>query len=482
MNCGFDWLRTWRTRVVVAFLAVASSSLPILGVVEDKTPVSLDSRVELFVDDWLIDGSRTRGNISLQLHAPLKREVVLVTDKPWEGPDSAYFSVFQDGPLVRLYYRGIVPTGDASPGQVACYAESTNGVHFVRPNLGLFEFQGSEENNIIYRGIEAHNFAPFRDTNPAAKSEERYKAVAGIQHKLFAFVSADGIHWKKLQAEPVFTKGAFDSLNLAFWDEQSQTYRCYSRYLDEGVRAIQSCTSSNFVHWTEPVPNSYSKNAPKEHLYTNGTRPCPGAPHIYLSFPKRFLPERKKLAPHREMGISDAVFMSSRDGVNWDRTFQEAWVRPGLDERNWTQRSNMPAWGIVQLEPGEFSMYISEHYQWPDNRLRRITVRRHGFASVRAGAAGGEFTTRPMRFSGKSLLLNYATSAAGSIQVEIQDEQGKPIQGRTLEEMPALFGDELDAIATWRSGADLTNLIGKSVRLRFVLKDADLFALRNGAP
>src|SRR5204862_2023166 len=121
-----------------------------------------------------------------------------------------------------------------------------------------------------------------------------------------------------------------------------------------------------------------------------------------------------------------AVFLSSRDGVNLDRTFLEAWVRPGLDERNWTQRSNMPAWGIVQLDPGEFSMYISEHYEWPDNRLRRITVRRHGFASVHAGASGGEFITRPVTFTGKNLILNYATSAAGIIQVEIQDEQGKP--------------------------------------------------------
>ena len=74
------------------------------------------------------------------------------------------------------------------------------------------------------------------------------------------------------------------------------------------------------------------------------------------------------------------MFLSSRDGVNWDRTFLEAWVRPGPDNRNWTQRSYMPAWGIVQLDPAEFSMYITEHYEWPDHRLRRITARRHGFA------------------------------------------------------------------------------------------------------
>jgi hypothetical protein len=170
-------------------LATSLAPISLLAAEPDKEPVPLGSRVEMFVDDWLIDLNRSPGNVSLQLQAPVKREIVLVTDKPWEGPDSAYFTVFQDGPLVRLYYRGIVPAGDTSTGQVTCYAESTDGIHFTRPNLGLVEFQGSKENNIIYRGIEAHNFAPFRDANPAAQPEERYKALAGILSKLYALVS-----------------------------------------------------------------------------------------------------------------------------------------------------------------------------------------------------------------------------------------------------------------------------------------------------
>ena len=472
-------------RHLFALFAIVSATVmvPPAGAVAEpvREPVALGSRTELFVDDWLIDSTLSPGSVGLRLQTPIRREVVLVTDKPWEGPDSAYYTVFQDGPLVRLYYRGMVPGGaDTSIGQVTCYAESTNGVHFTRPNLGIVEFEGSKENNIIYRGLEAHNFAPFRDSNPAAKPEERYKALAGVLSKLYAFTSPDGIHWRKLQQEPVMTKGDFDSLNLAFWDVETRNYRCFSRYGDGGVRSVQSCTSTDFIHWVDPTPNRYPKTAPKEHLYTNGTRPSPNAPHIYLSFPKRFVPERKKFADYKEMGVSDALFLSSRDGVNWDRTFLEAWVRPGPDRRNWTQRSNMPAWGIVQLDPGEFSMYISEHYEWPDNRLRRITVRRDGFASAHAGAAGGEFTTRPVTFTGRSLILNYATSAAGSIQVEILDEAGKPVQGKALGDMPPLFGDELDAVVSWNSGSDLSSLIGKPVRFRFLLKDADLFALRTG--
>jgi hypothetical protein len=436
----------------------------------------------MFIDDWLIDSRLTRGGVALRLQTPAKREVVLTTDKPWEGPDSAYFTVFQDGPLVRLYYRGIVPKDDWSQDQVTCYAESRDGIHFDRPDLGLVEFQGSMSNNIVYRGLEAHNFAPFRDENPAVQPGQRYKALGGIGGKLYAFVSPDGIRWKKMKEEPVMTQGAFDSLNLGFWDDQTKNYRSFSRHFEADVRAIQSCLSPDFVSWSQPMPNRYGPNIPMEHFYTSATRPCPGAPHIYLAFPKRFVPERKKWDDYKEPGVSDAVFMSSRDGVNWDRPFLEAWVRPGPDKRNWTQRSNMPAWGIVPLSPDEFSMYITEHYGWPDHRLRRITVRRHGFASMHAGARGGEFTTRPILFGGGQLILNYATSAAGSIQVELQNEQGRPVPGFYMPEMAPLFGDELDAVVRWKNGGDLSGLIGKPVRFRFLLKDADLFAMRVAKP
>ncbi|MEO5802010.1 MAG: hypothetical protein ABIR24_00650, partial [Verrucomicrobiota bacterium] len=102
----------------------------------------------------------------------------------------------------------------------------------------------------------------------------------------------------------------------------------------------------------------------------------------------------------------------------------------------------------------------------------------HGFASVHANAAGGEFTTRPLTFTGKNLILNYATSATGSVQVEIQDENGKPLPNYSLADMELFFGDDLDAVVKWKKNQDLSSLIGKPVRFHFVLRDADLFALR----
>lgn len=461
------------------FAAAMSGAGIALPAVRSQEPgdqvVPLKSRLEPFIDRHLIselDGA------ALRLTEPVRKEIVLVLDQPWEGPASAYYTVFQDGDKVRLYYRGYCPS-DRADQQVTCYAESTDGIHFRRPELGLFEFQGSRANNIVFRGVEAHNLAPFRDTNPAATEATRYKAVAGVDGKLFAFTSGDGIRWSRIQEEPVITQGAFDSLNVAFWDAHAGVYRCYSRVWTSGgyagYRTVQSCTSHDFVHWSIPVPNKYEPEEPREHYYTNATTPHPDAPHILLSFPMRFVPDRTKLLGHPTPGVSDAVFITSRDGLHWNRTFREAWLRPGPDERNWTHRNIMPAWGIV-LTGDEFSFYVSEHYDWPDNRLRRVAVPRNRLAGVHAGADGGVVTTKPLDLEGCELRLNYATSAAGSVYVELLHPDGTPVPGFTASDFRPLYGDEQAALLRW--GEHTTkNCPVRSVRVRMRLADADVYAL-----
>lgn len=442
----------------------------------------IGGRIEPFVDEWLID--RMQG-ACLRVYPPERREVVLEMNASAEGPTSAYFNLIEEEGRIRLYYRGNSP-GDASPLQTVDYAESADGIRFTRPELNRIEFKGSTRNNIVYMGSAGHNFHVFRDDNPACKPGELYKAVGGEWEKLCGFVSPDGWQWRKLQAAPLDVKGTFDSLNVAFWDARLGKYRLFSRYFGNGVRAIQSCVSEDFIHWSPPVPHAYGPGAEPEQYYTNATVPCPGAEHILLSFPKRFMPERTrvKLQPNSGYqyaadGVSDAVFMSSRDGINW-RRFREAWVRPGLDKANWTHRSNMVASGIARTSPGEWSMYISEHYGWTTNRLRRLAVRPWGFAGIHAGFAGGEMLTHPLTFSGAALHLNASTSAIGSIQVEIQEADWRPIEGFALADMAPWFGDELDEPLAWKQEGNLARLAGRPVRLRIVLKDADLFALRFG--
>jgi hypothetical protein len=95
-----------------------------------------------------------------------------------------------------------------------------------------------------------------------------------------------------------------------------------------------------------------------------------------------------------------------------------------------------------------------------------------------AAYTGGEFTTKPLRFTGRALRLNLATSAAGSVRVEIQDADGKPLPGRTLADSQDFAGNRLEHDFRWKKGADLSDLSGRVIRLRFVLKDADVYSLR----
>jgi hypothetical protein len=110
--------------------------------------------------------------------------------------------------------------------------------------------------------------------------------------------------------------------------------------------------------------------------------------------------------------------------------------------------------------------------------MRRHTVRLDGFVSVHADAKGGEMVTKPLIFSGRELVINYSTSAAGSVKVEILDEQGKPIPGFSLEDATEIYGDDVEFVVPWKAGASLESLAGRPVRLRFVMKDADLYSVR----
>ena len=478
------------------------------------------SRVELFVDDWLI---ARMDNLRLAMHRPRPAEVAIDFDRPWEGGYSAYVTVFQDGDRFRMYYRGIGTAEDAK--QVYCYAESRDGVHWTRPSLGLHSYNGSTDNNIVLTGKGSHNFAPFKDSNPEAPADQRYKALGG--GPLLVFASADGLNWRQVQEEPVISDGAFDSQNLAFWDPGRRKYVAFYRdfirpvgssWKYSGVRAIKTATSADFFNWTEGRYLDY-EDAPLEHFYTNAITPYPRAPHIYLGFPKRFMPTRivresdealfqaywkelhepgrkERLERNRKRaaaaghsledwyrialfgGVSDAVLISSRDGYRFQRTFREGFVRAGLDQGNWGHRNNMTAWGILRTGPEEISLYLGEHYELSTCRLRRHTLRVDGFASVHADFGGGSLLTHPLTFDGKELVLNYSTSAVGYVKVGLQDELGRPVPGLSLNDCPEIYGDEIERVVRWNGDGDLGDWSGKTVRLVFEMKDADLYSIR----
>jgi hypothetical protein len=506
---------TWRLVFCLAMVSLVLLSPQDVESSEPDAPLDLGSRRELFVDDYLIESLR---DARRQMHHPIPREIAITHDAPWEGSGSAYHSVIHDGDLYRLYYRGsqlAVENGRLKVGgEVYCYAESRDGITFTKPKLGLYEHDGSKENNIIWTGVGRHNFAPFRDTRADAAPEAKYKALGGLASEggLFAFQSADGIHWSLMREEPVVTEGAFDSQNLAFWDEHAGVYRAYFRTFTEGVttaeewkpagfRAIRTATSRDFLHWENEADLTYT-DSPVEHLYTNQIGPYFRAPHLLIGFPARYvergwsesmraLPElqrreqRAEAHPRYGTALSEGLLMASRDGVHFER-WPEAFLRPGPERPDtWLYGHQFIAWHAVETGPAlhgaprEISIYAAEgSWHGEGNALRRYTLRLDGFVSVNAPLRGGELVTRPFTFSGDELTLNFATSAAGEIRVEVQRAEGEPYPGFQLDDCPPIFGDTLDRVVTWTGRPELSQLAGKPVRLRFVLRDADLYSLQ----
>ncbi|MBL8175228.1 MAG: hypothetical protein JNK48_11210 [Bryobacterales bacterium] len=456
--------------------------------------IAVGSRRELFVDRFLIE--RLTG-AAMRLQPPRREEPALVLDRPWEGRFSNYATVIRDGNEYRMYYRGLPEAGkDLSSYECTCLALSKDGKQFTRPDLGIHEYQGSRKNNLILANEPPYssNFSPFIDTRPGVAADQRYKALAGTQKGgLVAFQSADGIRWKKMRQEGVFLKGVFDSQNLAFWSETEQKYvmyfRTFKRFNGRGVRWISRTTSDDFLYWSEPVDMTFG-GAPPEHMYVNQTHPYYRAPHIYIALAARFMPGRQVMSDEeaRALGVNagyykdcaDAVLLTSRGGTAYDRTFPEAFLRPGLGVENWVSRNNYPALNTVETGPAEISFYTLSNYGQPGTHLRRYSLPMDRFASISAGYGGGEALTRPLTFSGAQLFLNFSTSAPGGIRTEILDADAAPVAGFAIEDSVELIGDQIERAVRWKQGSDLSRLAGKPVRLRFVMKDADIFALRFG--
>ncbi len=498
------------------------------GVAEET--VNIGGRRELFVDRALI--GRTAGDLRLALHHPERQEIVLETDKPWEGNASGYQSVLYADGKYRMYYRGmnygkgmgVCDTTVEDHEWVLCYAESADGIRWTRPELGICGFHGSSANNIILNGAMVKPFAAnpactavFIDTNPACPADQRFKLVLTNEDRkdkehfgVHVMVSEDGVHFTMLTKKRCISDGMFDSQNTIFWDPNVKKYRAYYRFFrdgfPQGIRDIMTSASEDISSF--PPGKPVAREQGKEHaLYTNQMQPYYRAPHILLGFPMRYcdrgmnawswpalsaLPglenRRARSAKSNRYGtaVTDGVLLVSRDGENV-RLWEEAFMRPGpRTKESWVYGDNFIFWGLVETAsrlgdaPNEISLYSTEGY-WEGNstKIRRSTLRLDGFVSAQASAAGGELITKPLVFAGTALSLNFETGGPGEMKVEVQNPDGTPIPGFALDDCFPIFGDHIDFRVSWKGrGTDVGAWAGKPVRLRFTLKDADLYAFQ----
>lgn len=276
--------------------------------------IVVGDRKQLFIDDLFLKQPR---QVKLRMHPAIKTgERTLEPDQPWENASLNWFSVLQHEGEFRMWYEcydveGWPTTNDTS----FCYAESTDGINWVKPNLGLFNYHGSRSNNILFREIgppgaysRVHGAGVFLD--PTAPPEARYKCVSqgmfapsAPPYRVAGMVSPDGLRWTRLPS--VICDLFADSQYSAFWDADREAYVLYGRVGGRG-RAIGRAQSRDFSHF-EPLQLAL-ENEPARDLYNPAALKYPGAANAYLMFPSVYDHKTDTLDIHLAV---------SRDGIRW---------------------------------------------------------------------------------------------------------------------------------------------------------------------
>jgi hypothetical protein len=509
-------------------------SLP-LGAVVAAGPLEIGGHRQVFIDKAFLAESR---DVELVIHPPRKSgEMSVKPEGAWErGGIGPYSSVlWADGTYHMWYHAMDTVQWDTGHGRGSiCYARSKDGIHWEKPDVGLIEYEGDPKNNIVMghgaTGVRLGQDGGMVFLDPNAPEGERFRMVVrfGAPVKsgqaLHIFSSGDGIHWELTHPSAVVSRqeehSHLDSQNVIFWDDQLRKYVTYVRYNRPERRGrARSISRGESDHLGDfpavqdmPVvfqPDEHDlkeDDLPAVDFYMSAAVKYPWAQNAYFMFPTAYyhytgrLPEFRKEGP-ANAGPLDSQFGASRDGLHWERYDRQPFVPLGMKgEFDWGCARVI--WGLVPDVAGR-EMYIYYRagdwlHGWDrDERNKRILTehglgatqniacisrlvsRRDGFTSIRGAYTGGEFTTPPLVFDGGMLVLNVDTSATGLVRVGILDESGKPIDGFTAEQCDLVHtANEIHRPVSWQGNRDVSKLAGRPVRLRFLLRNADLYAFQ----
>jgi len=450
--------------------------------------LDVDSKKQLLIDQRFIEDSE---GIVLTVNEARKHpEPVLVADRPWESMCiGGYFTVREEAGRFRLWYDTFASDYRDDYDDRLCYADSNDGLHWEKPGLGLIEFQGSKDNNIVFEdrsGFGYHGGTVF--TDPSAPPSERYKTLyqarggtrADQWHTCMrGAYSEDGVHWHKYSG--LLADHLSDTQTVVYYDEGLRRYIGYFRlWTKTGRRAVGRSETHDFQQWPR---NPALVLAPDDtdpadmHMYTNGYHIYHGAADTHFFIITSF---------YKETDCTDIQLATSRDGINWNRVDRRPFIRLGV-EGDWDSRQIYVGAAVIPMGDEVWVYYTGYRHRhgeaYPNvvsygGKIGVAKVRRDGFISADAGYEGGYFTTPLLRFSGSRLELNYDAGAGGFIAVEILGENGYPLKGFSRTECNLLRGSSTAQTVTWHGGNDISSLANTPIHLRFTMRDSRLYAFQ----
>jgi hypothetical protein len=477
-------------------------------------PIEFGSEKQVFCDWWFIeagyglvsseaeqrqthDGSMFMPHgVQLSVARPaLSPAAVISPQTPTDGVlMGGYCTLLKDGGRFRLWYESYLPHETNDEEVRICYAESDDGISWKKPNLGLFEYRGSKDNNLVYR--HGHGATVFID--PTAKPAERYKLVhldkvplqlvngRQISAFLFGATSPDGISWTRLP-EPVL-RHTSDTQTVATYDAGLGKYVLYLRGWDPqsllgygGRRIVVRSESAEFGNFSEPAPVLAlgPQDPPDADIYTNAYQRWPGAARAHLMTPAIF---------HRSSDRLDLQLAVSRDGIRWQFPQREPFVADG-PAGSGAEGAIYAGCGTIAPVIGEWAFPVSCYGNTHNMNFTPTPEQPHigGIHLARLPEDGyiyleakdsGECWTQPASFTGSRLVIHSWGFTGARVAIEITEQNGKPIPGYSLPECDALYGEQHSSTMTWQGKSDLSALRGKLLRVRFVLDRVSLYSFR----
>jgi hypothetical protein len=443
---------------------------------------------QLFLDDtWIEETYRLE---RVWDSAEIYPEPVLKPEKPWESHELIMFgSVFRDRNEWRMYYG----CHNMPAPTLCCLAYSRDGIHWERPNLGLFEFQGSKANNIVLAPPPGEDNDGATVCHDPQDANAPYKMMFYGHGKLkggqYVAFSKDGIVWER-QPGPVLITG--DRTNVMASRDRRGKFVAYLRHrnmmrLHRG-RSVWRSESDDFKHWTEPEPvlRQDLLEDPNTELYGMAVFPYAD---FYMGMLERW---------YDNPDVIEVQPAWSYDGQAWHRPEKRtAFIAPTYSwNKAWSSCANTaPIREGNQLcfFFGARSTAHGSEFPQPFGSIGLASMTVDRFAAIRGDFKEGLLLTRPMTWPGGDLLLNstntrypraHPTSGSGKLLVEVLDEGNQPIPGfsgdkRADFSVPSPVPmDREDRPVLWANGKSLRELAGKRIRLAFYLQDSRLYSFR----
>jgi len=430
----------------------------------------------LLDDDYLIAES---WNVTYEAATLQKYEAnpIIECDQPWEKVMSFTMGHYDESEATfKLWYN----TYGKGQTPKCCYAWSKDGKQWEKPNLGLFEFNGSRDNNISLENIGAGSvFEDFRDLDPQRRYKMAFSTRDARGRGLTIASSPDGLKWEK-HPYSLLSGKEFDSQNVIIWDDQRGLYLAYVRFWLYGMRQIRRATSPDLLHWSELewVHGPDDLDPPGLDLYTPAVCKYSAAPNLFVMLTSAF--EHKT----DQLWIQLAL---SRDGINWKR-HRHAFIENG-PAGTWDCGA-IYAVPEVMLHEDRLHVFYKAHNVGhveveSGGAIGMGTLRRDGFVAVKAGAREGVVTTKTLAFShdgpispNKGRLTLNINAAGGQARVEILDLNGVPIPGYGKLDCDAIESDSTLHIVSWNGKRAIDELMGTPIKLRFYLTNCELYSLR----